>query len=257
MSPMNRVLPAVILALGGCTTVGPNFTPPAPPAASGFAMAGDGTPAAARLDPTQRVAGAWWKAFGSDKLDGLISEALSGNQTVATALASLEIAHAQDQAEAGHSSPSVDLGVSAKRERFNTAAFGFAGFPSPTVNLLQIGPTVSYDLDVFGAERRRREASHAFTAAEVARADAAYLIVTARVAMAAAQIAGLDARLQATGEVIADDRRLIEIQQASIDAGGSAPATGNNRRQQLAESPCNAFGFRNLAFQFARIYRLY
>ncbi len=235
MWPMNKALPALLFALGGCATVGPDFSPPAPPTATAFAMAGDVTPAAATLDPIHRVAGAWWEAFGSEKLNALIAEALSGNQTVAAAMANLEVARAEDQAQAGHRSPGIDFGVSAKRQRFNTAAFGFAGFPSPTVNLLELGPTVSYDLDVFGGERRGREATRAFAAAEAARADAAYLIVTSKVAMAAAQIAGLGTRIQAMRAVVADDRRLIEIQQASIDAGGSAPAAGISRRQQLAE----------------------
>ena len=35
--------PAFVLALCACTTVGPNFKPPAAPGAPGYAMAGDAT----------------------------------------------------------------------------------------------------------------------------------------------------------------------------------------------------------------------
>ena len=229
------MLTALTAGLAACTTVGPNFVPPEPPAVSAYAMPGDATPLAATLDPKTRVAGPWWRAFGSDHLNALMDQALAGNLSVAAALAKLDAARAAQTVEGADRLPRVDAKAGAERERFNTAAFGFASFPSPTINLFTLGQTVSYDLDLFGGQRRRSEAAAARFEAEGRRADGAYMILTARVAAQAAQIAGLEARLAVDQDILADDQKLIDIQNAAIAVGGTPASSNINRRQQLAE----------------------
>ena len=228
-------LTALSASLAACTTVGPDFTAPDPPTVTAYGAAGDAVPAAMALDPKTRVAGPWWRAFGSEHLNAVMDQALAGNRSVAVALASLDAARAAQAGEGAGRLPRVDASAGAERQRFNTAAFGFASFPSPTINLFNFGQTVSYDLDLFGGQRRRSEAAAARVEAEGRRADAAYMILTARVAVQAAQIAGLEARLAVNRDLLADDQKLIDIQIAAIAAGGTPPSSGISRRQQLAE----------------------
>ncbi|MEP6967455.1 MAG: hypothetical protein ABI906_05195, partial [Pseudomonadota bacterium] len=61
--------------LAACTTVGPNFSRPAPPAAANFAMGGDPRPAGVTLTADSRPAVPWWRALGSPALDAVMGEA--------------------------------------------------------------------------------------------------------------------------------------------------------------------------------------
>src|SRR5258706_9258737 len=175
---------ASALVLGACATVGPNFkTPEGPkgPAAAGYAMAGDAVAPGVRLSPDARAAGPWWQAFGSPELDKAIRQALADSPSVAEARATLEKAQAQGRATRGDQFLRADVNASAERERINLAAFGFKGFPgsppisNPTINLYQVGGTVSYDLDLFGGRKRATERDNAKADAAARQADAAYL----------------------------------------------------------------------------------
>ena len=140
---LSLLAPGLAAALGACTTVGPDFVAPKPPAIPIYGMVGDAQPAAMAMDAKTRLAGQWWRTFGSANLNSLMNQALAGSPTVAEALATLERARASQEVEGADHKPRVDVTGGAERQRFNTAAFGFANFPSPTVNLLNFGQTVS------------------------------------------------------------------------------------------------------------------
>ncbi|MBA3812346.1 MAG: efflux transporter outer membrane subunit, partial [Caulobacteraceae bacterium] len=223
------------MALTACTTVGPNFERPAPPASAGFAMAGDPRAAGVTPSPDARPAGPWWRALGSPALDAVMGEALSGNRTVAAADASLRQAQALERAERGDRKPKVDASAGAERERINTQVFGIPGFPSPTINLYSVGGTVSYDLDVFGGGLRRVETAGAMAEAEAQRAAAAYLTLTSDVALQAIRIAGLRAQIATLQAIAADDQANIDIVRRAEAAGGEAAAASTSGKAQLAE----------------------
>jgi len=229
---------ASALALSACAAVGPNFRAPAPPqdaAAAGYAMVGDPAAAGVRLDPAARAAGPWWQALGSPELDRTIRTALADSPTVAEARATLERFQAEARAAAGAALPQVDATAGAQRERINTQAFGFTGFPSPTINLYSVGGSVSYDLDLFGGVRRRTEQARARAEQAARQADAAYLSLSGNVAMQAMRVAGLRAQIAAIEAVVADDRRTAEIVRRAQAAGGEAPAATAGVAAQLAE----------------------
>jgi NodT family efflux transporter outer membrane factor (OMF) lipoprotein len=226
------------LALSACAAVGPNFkTPDAPKgaAAAGYAMAGDATPAGVQLSPDARVAGPWWQAFGSPELDATVRQALADSPSIAEANATLERARQNVAAERGQQLPQVDLNASGQRERINTQAFGFTGFPSPTISLYSIGGGVTYDLDLFGGRRRATEEAAARAEAEARRADAAYLTLTGNVAMQAMAIASLQTQLATLQAVVADDRRMLDMIHRAQRAGGEAPSAIHGGQAQLAE----------------------
>jgi len=243
MSPSNRVrrrlvAAAPLLALCACTTVGPNFKRPEPPAGtvgSSYAMAGDPAAPGVTLSPEARTAGPWWQAFGSAALDAAVRQALADSPTIAEATATLERAQAQAQAAVGAQAPEVTGNAGAQRERINTAAFGFDGFPSPTLSLYSIGGGVSYDLDLFGGRRRATEEARARAEAEARRADAAYLTLSGNVALQAMRIASLRAQIAAVESVIADDQSVIDMVRRAERAGGEAPSAVVSGQSQLAE----------------------
>ncbi|HEV2365433.1 MAG TPA: efflux transporter outer membrane subunit [Caulobacteraceae bacterium] len=228
---------AAALALGGCTTVGPNFKPPQAPSEASYAMPGDATTA---LASDLTGAGPWWRGLGSATLDGLEDAALAGNRTVAQANANLAAAQAAQASVAGSLEPQVDAAAAIQRERINTAAFGFSGipglpaFPNPSITLYSVGPSVSYDLDLFGGGRRRLEQASARTEASADRARAAYLSVTGNVALAAVRIAALANRVVALEGIIADDEQTLALVHRAQAAGAEAPSASHVGDAQLA-----------------------
>jgi NodT family efflux transporter outer membrane factor (OMF) lipoprotein len=223
-----------VFALSACAVVGPDFQRPAVPGSAGYAMAGDRAAPVAELAPDARAAGAWWTALGSPQLDAVIRQALKDSPSVAEAAATLERAQAQASAAQGGLAPNAELSAGGQRERINTQAFGFTGFPSPTINLYSIGATVSYDLDLFGGQKRAVEAAQARAEMAARRADAAYLALTGNVALQALKIAALRAQLEALDAVIADDRRTIDMIRRAEQAGGAAPSAISGGQGELA-----------------------
>lgn len=234
MSPSTKgrrgavLLTSISLAalVSACATVGPDFKRPDAPGASGYAMAGDAAPAEARLDAARASAGPWWTAFGSPALDAVVRQALSDSPTLAEADATLRQARsalAQARREAG---PQADLNGGFNRERANLQAFGFTGFgdvqlSNPTFSLYSIGGGISYDLDLFGGERRKLEGAAARLEAQARRTDAAYLSLTANVALQAVTIATLEAQIDAVEEMIADDEANLDLVRKANALGGA------------------------------------
>lgn len=227
---------ALAIGLAACTTVGPNFVRPATPAAPGYAMANDAVTQVARLTPDARSPGLWWTALGSPELDAVMTQALAGNQSVAAADAALAKARAEVQSVRGGLDPRLDGTASAERERINFQTFGFPNIANPTLDAYQVGATVSYDLDLFGAVHRRLEAANAAAEALGWRADAAYLSLTGNVALQAVRIAGLRAQAGAIKEILADDQRNLDLIHAAQSAGGEPRAAiAGGRAQQAAD----------------------
>jgi NodT family efflux transporter outer membrane factor (OMF) lipoprotein len=239
MSPLNsrpRLAAALAaLLLSACTTVGPNFTRPAAPPTPGYAMAGDPSAPRVALGAEQRAAGPWWNALGSPDLDRAIRQALAGSPTLAEANATLERVQQEEASVRGARQPEATYNAGAQHERINTSAFGFTGFPSPTISLYSVGAGVSYDLDLFGGGRRQVEAAQAQVERQARTADAAYLTLTGNVALQAARIATLRAQIATIQSVVADDRRLLEMIHAGQRAGGTPASATSGGETQLAQ----------------------
>jgi NodT family efflux transporter outer membrane factor (OMF) lipoprotein len=204
-------------------------------------MTGDVAAPGVKLSPEARTAGPWWQAFGSKDLDTTIRQAMADSPSVAEARATLERAQAQGRATRGAQFLQADANASAERERINLAAFGFSGFPgqppisSPTINLYQVGGSVSYDLDIFGGKKRATERDNAKADAAARQADAAYLSLSGNLAMQAMKIASLRGQIAATKDIIADDRRVIDMIRQAEAAGGQAHSALSGVVAQLAE----------------------
>lgn len=225
---------AAALAASGCTTLGPNFVTPPTPTASGYAMAGDAQ-AAVTLSPDARAASAWWTALGSPDLDATIRVALAQNPGLAAAEARVRAATFETDAVRGGQAPQANAIAGAQRERINTQSFGFTGFPSPTINLYEIGVAGSYDLDIFGKKRRQTEAAAARAEAERRNADALYLTLTANAGLQAVRIATLQAQLNSVKRTAEGDQRVIDMVKRAQAAGGAPASATSIGEAQLAQ----------------------
>ena len=209
-----------------CTTVGPNFKAPVPPAAQGYAMAGDQPTAEAALG--QRLAGDWWALFQSPEIDQTVKAAVTGNHNLEATRQSL--LQARDAIEAQAARDSLDVNAQVQETRVNLSSFGFSQFPlpggqvlslsNPTFTEYSFGLTGRYDFDLFGQRRRESERLLAAAEAQGFQTDAAYLTLTAQVVGQAIAIAGLRAQIAAAEEITRSDQANVDLAQKSFQLGG-------------------------------------
>jgi len=242
MSPTTKLIATLLAAssLTACATVGPNFRAPDSPKTASTLGAGETAPAAARLDAEAANAGPWWTALNSPELDDVIRQALKDSPTLAEADATLAQSQSALAQARGVAGPQVTGNAGAARQRANLQAFGFTGFgdiqlSNPTFSLYSVGGAVSYDLDLWGGNRRRIESATARAEAEGRRTEAAYLSLTANVAIQAATIATLRAQIADVERMIADDQANIELIRKANALGGSTSLAKVSAASQLEE----------------------
>ena len=156
------------LLLAGCA-VGPDYHRPSadiPPAWQPAAPWQEAVPGDTALK------GNWWELFEDPALNPLVEQALAGNQNLRVAAARLE--QARDQLTIARSAlfPAVNLDSSAVRSKdsANRPSAAYSTHNQSTVqNDFSIGPSVGYELDLFG--RVRREVEGARASAQQADAD--------------------------------------------------------------------------------------
>jgi outer membrane protein TolC len=126
----------------------------------------------------------------------LVSLALRNNQSLASAEAHLAAARERIRAARGAWYPQVDATAEAQRTRYGAPVLGSLAKDFPPYSAYAIGPTVSYDFDVFGGTRSRVEQATASAQYESARLDAVALSVSGNVVIEALQIAALRAQIR-------------------------------------------------------------
>ena len=162
--PVQRLLSRILLGstlftLAGCT-VGPNYKRPTAPVAAKW----DVTPPWREAEPKDSVPKtSWWTLFNNDELNGLQTELLASNQTLAASIATLDQARAAAQIQNAANFPTVGVTPSFGGERYS--ANRPTGSSIPLSNVTQgnfaIPFNVSYEVDLVGKRRRTIEAAQA------------------------------------------------------------------------------------------------
>ncbi|CAB3681198.1 efflux transporter outer membrane subunit [Trinickia soli] len=230
-------LAAALAALAGCA-VGPDFARPSRPAVTDYVAQPAVLPTAGPTDVGQHLQwGAnldqhWWTAFHSSDLDDTVSRAIAGSPTLDTARATLAQAQQAILIARGGLYPQIDAGASAQRDRARGARGGDAGLA--TTNLLTVGPTVSYTLDLFGGTRRAIEAQTATADYQRYQLAAAYLTLTGNTVTQALTAASAREQLRAVQDIIALDKRNVELVSIEREVGKAALSDVLAARSQLA-----------------------
>jgi NodT family efflux transporter outer membrane factor (OMF) lipoprotein len=226
--PLTGALAAT--ALAACTTVGPDFTPPAAPPITTYtrsalpaSFGGAEGGAAQQLVVAPRVAPDWWTSFGAPRLDALVAQALQNSPTLAAAEATLRQAEQLYAAQAGATRyPTVSARFGASRNGTNAAATGQQGETTRIYNLVNAGVAVSYNFDLFGANRRALEALAAQADAQRYQLAGARLTLAANVVTTAITQAQLGAQIEATEAILRAQRAQIEIARKRFELGAIA-----------------------------------
>ena len=244
---LGMLVPAAIVGmLTGCAA-GPDFRPPEPPASSTY-MAGaqpSETVAAKgpggsmqRFDTGADIPSEWWSLFRSESLDRRIRIALEENPTLAQARARLAQAREDFNARAGATHyPAVDAGISAKRQKLNLASLGVSNIPEPgPFTLYNASISVSYDLDLFGGNRRALEGLGANVDYRSFELEAARRTLAANVVNAAIRQASLRARIAIVRDLLGAEERQFAITEDRYKAGGVSELDVRNQNMLLDQT---------------------
>jgi NodT family efflux transporter outer membrane factor (OMF) lipoprotein len=239
---------ATLTALLAACAVGPDYRAPDAPAASTYTekplpaqteaapvRGGD----AQRFEPGAEISAEWWKLFGSPALDKLMQSALAGHPTLEAAQAALRQAQENLNAQYSVLYPSVDAGLSARRQRISGATFGNPSIPPNVFNLYNASVNVSYAIDVAGGARRELEALEAGIDFQRFQVEAAYLSLTANIATTAFREASLREQIRATREILALQERGMQLVEKQFVIGAVSRADVLAQRAPLAATRAN------------------
>jgi NodT family efflux transporter outer membrane factor (OMF) lipoprotein len=226
------IVSAVVAAcLSGCT-LGPTFHAPAAPQAA-YA------PPPAAIGPQGMqyggdVAAAWYSLFHSPALDHLVQEALQSNPGLDSARHSLRAAQYELEAVAGTALPQVTVGAKVDRSKVNGS---FLYEPDEalqvTANQYSVGPSLAYDLDVFGRLRRTIESQAAQTSSVQRQVLNVYVTLVDQVVVTAFGYAAQSEQLEVTRQLVADLRAQYELTLTLEDAGKVVRSDTLQARAQL------------------------
>jgi multidrug efflux system outer membrane protein len=180
---------AAALAAGACS-VAPPYRVPALPVPAAYKEAAGWQPAGSAATPT----GDWWLAFGDPVLSDLETRIERGNYTLAEAVARYDQARGTLRQTRGALLPEVDLGAAASRTRVSADRPLTSGSAS-TYTVGQVGPSLAYEIDLFGRVRNSVRAAASAAQASAADVAAIRLGLQAQLATTYFDMRGLDARI--------------------------------------------------------------
>jgi NodT family efflux transporter outer membrane factor (OMF) lipoprotein len=209
---------AIALAYLSACTLGPNFHPPA-------------APQAAYAPPPQAIgsqgirygadiAAAWYSLFHSQALDDLVQQALRANPGLEAARHNLRAAQYELEAVAGSALPQLAVGAKVDRAKVNgSLLYEPDEALQITANQYMVGPSLAYDLDVFGRLRRTIESQAALTSSVQRQVLNVYVTLIDQVVVTAFGYAAQGEELEATRRLVDDLQAQYALTRTLENAG--------------------------------------
>jgi NodT family efflux transporter outer membrane factor (OMF) lipoprotein len=226
----NAMLSLAAALAAGCA-VGPNYHRPSadvPPAWQPEAPWHEAAPGDTALK------GNWWELFRDPALNPLVEQALANNQNLRVAAARLQQSHDQLSIARSALLPAVDLSGSALRSK-DSANRPLSAYNQPNQSTVQndfrLGPSVSYELDLFGRVRREVEGARAGVAQAEADFENTRLILMAALVSDYFSLREVDAEMDVVRRSLDLQRDALKFVSARHDLGF---ATGLDLAQQQA-----------------------
>ncbi|WP_174298895.1 TolC family protein, partial [Sphingomonas bacterium] len=221
------LLAGTALALAGCT-VGPNYVEPQLPTPPAYASPQIAVPPGEAIDPAH-----WWSAFGDAGLDALVERAMRDNPDILTAASRVREARYGEIVAGAAGKPTLDAmagvnnieisknaGLSQITSLFGGGGSGSTGgssgnnglaLPGGGITTFSVGFDASWEIDLFGGDRRQRESARAQSAAAVWNRRDAAITLAAEVAQAYFALRLGQAQIAIVEDELTRQRRGLEI----------------------------------------------
>jgi len=225
---VRRVAPAAVVLLGGCTTLGPNFSAPQMPSLQGWSGGAWRTLAEEAPRHAQPRDDDWWRQFGDPVLDQLVAEAQRLNPGVRTA--GLRIMEARAQLGIAGS------GLYPQLQQVNGEALRVRNRGSDGRNTAFWSGSLAFDLawelDFWGKFKRGIESADAAYFASIAQYDDVQVLVAAQAASLYASIRTTELRLRIANENASIQQRSLEITEKLFRSGNDSELDVQQARSQ-------------------------
>lgn len=186
------------------------------------------------------IAPDWWKLFKSDELDALMDEALENNLDLKAALARIEQSRALARIAGAPLVPSVDATGTLGGTETNPSKGPDHWAPRATGGL-----AVSYELDLFGANRAGAKAAAANLLNSAYTHDALRLVVMGDVAQGYFRLLNLRERQSISQQNLNNLKEVLKVAQARFDAGSTSAIDVSRQKTELSISEASLAALKN------------
>lgn len=176
-----------------------------------------------------RVDSQWWKAFGSQELNKLMREALVSNNDIGAAKQRVEQARAQAKMASSGLFPSVNVEGSFANTHNN----------SGDTQKIGIQPSISYEVDLWQANRAKSDAGSARLLSQVFARDALQLVVMSNVGQAYFNLLATNERKRIAQEFLENVTKVLAIIEAKQRAGAVSALDVAQQQTELATAKAN------------------
>ncbi|MGO9818406.1 MAG: efflux transporter outer membrane subunit [Acidocella sp.] len=208
---MNHKALLLLLALAACA---PPLPKPDTDVAVQAYLPGEGVAASP-------VPEAWWTIFGNSSLNALEAKGQAANPDVGQAAQNLAAAAQNAVAANGAFLPQIGLNP-AGSPALSRQSYPTGPNSSPPYTIYALTGQISYDPGLFGARHYTFENGQALTEYHAAELDAARQSVAGNIAAAAIGLAGAQAQIATTQDIIAAEQNLLTLLQGEY-ADGAIP----------------------------------
>lgn len=217
-NPASLAAGSLMLLLGGCAAVGPDYRQPqlALPAAWSEAQQPG-------VDARPAALASWWTEFKDASLDGLIARAVQANLDLRLAEARIRESRALRAVAASGQWPALDIAGAYARSRGSEGTFAPGAGTLPRANgerdLFRAGFDASWEVDVFGGVRRSVEAADANVAAVIEERRHTLVTLLGDVAKNYIDLRGFQRRLSVARSNLQAQQETLELTRVRFKAG--------------------------------------
>jgi outer membrane protein, multidrug efflux system len=227
---VRMAVPAAVVLLGGCTTLGPDFSTPQVPWLQSWSGGTWRALAEEAPRPAQPRNDEWWRQFGDPVLDQLVAEAQRLNPGVRTAGLRIMESRAQLGIAGSGLYPQLQQ-ANAQALRVRSRDSDSVG-PSATFWSGSLAFNLAWELDFWGKFKRGIESADAAYFASIAQYDDMQVLVAAQAASLYATIRTTELRLRIANENAAIQQRSLEITEKLFRSGNESELDVQQARSQ-------------------------
>ena len=217
---LRSVMPAAVILLAGCRSVGPIYDRPA--AETPAAWKEQPPEGWKNATPSDNIAkGNWWEIFGDPQLNDLETQAIAANQNLKAAVQRVLEARANSKATRANLYPSVSANPSVSHARISGTASGTTRKPGApySANTISLPIDASYEVDLWGQIRRSIESANALTQVSVADYENVLLALKSDVAEYYVMLHYIDQERAILRDNIDLQQKALDLAQVRHDGG--------------------------------------
>ncbi|MAS87179.1 MAG: transporter [Micavibrio sp.] len=180
------------------------------------------------------IAADWWTGVESTELNALIERALKNNNNLQASLQRIEQARADLKVAGASLLPSADVTasyMSGSTQAMNITDMRNKGIPEYTADI-----GISYELDLFGANRAKADAAEGRLLSSTYRHDALALVIMGDVAQNYFNVLNLKERVRIAKDNFRTSKDLLDVAEARFQTGARTQLDITRQETQVARA---------------------